>query len=215
MGRGSGAGYRARRLKRERERRQRQEGATGSPPPRGRSAEPGETTAARAVTVPCAWCGGRITPGHAARSRSGARRHAGTGRGSRRGPQQAAAPPSRSSSARSRSRSRSCRLGGTGRECGASSPPSSTTAASTTATSRPWRRPRLPPWQRSGAECHSSPSRPLPTCHLRVPRPQAAHSGTPARGLGSRRGEDQWSPPFGSHRGWLDAERQVPIRSRP
>ncbi len=64
MGRGSGAGYRARRLERERERRQRQEGATMSPPPRVRSAQsPGNLKATRAVAVPCAWCGGRITPG--------------------------------------------------------------------------------------------------------------------------------------------------------
>jgi hypothetical protein len=64
MARGSSAGYRARRLAQERERRQRHEGAVGSPPARARSAgPPGDMTAARAVTVPCAWCGARITPG--------------------------------------------------------------------------------------------------------------------------------------------------------
>ncbi len=64
MARGSSAGYRARRLAQERERRQRHEGAVGSPPARARSAgPPGDMTAARAVTVPCAWCGARITRG--------------------------------------------------------------------------------------------------------------------------------------------------------
>ena len=64
MARGSSASYRARRLERERERRRQQERATGSPPPRVSSTNaPGETTTARAVTVPCAWCGRHITPG--------------------------------------------------------------------------------------------------------------------------------------------------------
>ncbi len=64
MGRGSSAGYRARRLARERERRKQPQEATGSRTPRVRSADPpGDTTAARAVKVPCAWCGARITPG--------------------------------------------------------------------------------------------------------------------------------------------------------
>ncbi len=59
----SSASYRARRLERERERRQRQEGATGASTLRVTSAEPlGDTTVARAVSAPCAWCGGRITP---------------------------------------------------------------------------------------------------------------------------------------------------------
>jgi hypothetical protein len=59
----SSASYRARRLERERERRQRQEGATGASTLRVTSAEPlGDTTVARAVSVPCGWCGGRITP---------------------------------------------------------------------------------------------------------------------------------------------------------
>jgi hypothetical protein len=63
MGSRSSGSYRARRLERERERRQRQEGATGSPPPSVGSADPlGDMQAARAVAVPCAWCGVRVTP---------------------------------------------------------------------------------------------------------------------------------------------------------